>query len=107
MRMGFYRWGNMIEFVYQELRDIGAVADACEFSTEWLGMERNYYSMLRSKGRRPSAKALAHCASRLVAVSQAMAEDREMDVRVKSVRVRCLAQMCVGEMLPEQVRVMV
>ena len=83
----------MIEYVYEELLEIGVVADSCEFSTECLGMDRNYYSMMRSKGRRPSAKALSHCISRLVAVSQAMDADQDMDVRVKSVRVRCLAQM--------------
>ena len=83
----------MIEYVYEELLEIGVVADSFEFSTECLGMDRNYYSMMRSKGRRPSAKALSHCISRLVAVSQAMDADQDMDVRVKSVRVRCLAQM--------------
>ena len=97
----------MIEFVYAELQAIGQVENSCQFSTEWLGMERNYYSVMRSKGRRPSAKALSHCVSRLVAVSQAMDADQDMDVRVKSVRVRCLAQMCVREMLPEQVRIVV
>lgn len=97
----------MIEIIYSELCEIGAVADSCQFSTEWLGMERNYYSMLRSKGRKPSAKALSHCATRLVAVSRAMDADQDMAVRVKSVRVRCLAQMCVREMLPEQVRIVV
>ena len=97
----------MIELVYAELQAIGEVGNSCQFSTEWLGMERNYYSVMRSKGRTPSAKALAHCATRLVAVSRAMDADQNMAVRVKSVRVRCLAQMCVREMLPEQVRIVV
>ena len=97
----------MINFIYSELRDVGIDQNYYEFSEHWLGMERNYFYIMRSKGRGPSAKALSHCATRLVALSAALEAENDVAERVKSVRIRCLAQMCVREMLPEQVRIVV
>ena len=93
----------MIQLVYSELQAIGAVQNSCQFSTDWLGMERNYYSVMRSKGRKPSAKALSHCARCLVTASQAMAAHNDPAIKVQAVRLRCLAQLCVRSMLPEAV----
>ena len=97
----------MIQLVYSELQAIGAVQNSCQFSTDWLGMERNYYSVMRSKGRKPSAKALSHCARCLVTASQAMSASRDAVAQVNAVRLRCLAQLCVHGMLPAEVVVIV
>jgi hypothetical protein len=50
---------KLIEFIFDELRLIGAVKSSDNFSMHWLGRERSYMRSLREKRREPSAQVLA------------------------------------------------
>jgi len=56
----------MIEEIFEQLRDLGAVSSTDEFSMRWLGRERSYMRCLRAKQRDPSAQVWATCAVRLL-----------------------------------------
>jgi hypothetical protein len=60
---------KLIEDLYKELKEIGAVQNMSDFSREWLGKEKSYYRVLLSKRRVPSADAISFCASRLRSIS--------------------------------------
>ena len=65
----------MIEDLYKELKELGVVQSATEFSQNWLGKERSYYNVLLSKRRPPSADAISFCASRLRSEAQSRSCD--------------------------------
>ncbi len=69
----------MIEDLYKELKQMGVVQSATEFSQNWLGKERSYYNVLLSKRRLPSADAISFCASRLRSEAQSRSYDRQRD----------------------------
>jgi hypothetical protein len=69
----------LIEDLYKELKQMGVVQSATEFSQNWLGKERSYYNVLLSKRRLPSADAISFCASRLRSEAQSRSYDRQRD----------------------------
>ena len=81
--MYLYRTKNkeqiLIEDLYKELKEMGFVQSATEFSQNWLGKERSYYNVLLSKRRLPSADAISFCASRLRSEAQTRSYDRQRD----------------------------
>ena len=56
----------MITVVYNKLVQMKIITNACVFSTEWLGRERNYYSVLVSKDRTVGYEPLVNCLNKLV-----------------------------------------
>lgn len=66
----------MIEDLYKELKELGVVQSATEFSQNWLGKEKSYYNVLLSKRRLPSADAISFCASRLRSEAQSSTFDQ-------------------------------
>ena len=81
----------MIDDVFEELKSIGAVTTAQQFSEQWLGRERSYFCVLKAKSRTVSPGALAVCAARL---------RRTADVWMGSgARMQSLAHQCVAEIL--------
>jgi hypothetical protein len=89
----------MIETVYEELKRLGAVSSCDQFSSEWLGMEKSYMRVLRAKGREPSAKAVARCASRLKQDSRRLISMDKNGYRTAARRLDQLAEHCIAEML--------
>ena len=89
----------MIETIYQELKRLGAVRNCDQFSREWLGMEKSYLRVLRAKGREPSAKAIARCASRLKRDSQHLTRVDKKGYQSAAGRLDQLAERCIAEML--------
>ena len=69
----------MIQDLYKELKELGVVQSATEFSQNWLGKERSYYHVLLSKRRSPSADAISFCASRLRSEAQSRSADGKED----------------------------
>ncbi len=57
----------MIEEIFEQLKDLGAVSSTDDFSTQWLGRERSYMRCLRAKQRDPSAQVLANLCCALAA----------------------------------------
>ena len=57
--------GTVLKEVYELLRNIGAVANEAEFSSDWLGRSECYMRMLRFKGIGASTGSVAICASKL------------------------------------------
>ena len=57
--------GTVLKEVYELLRNIGAVANEAEFSSDWLGRSECYMRMLRFKGIGASTGSVAIFASKL------------------------------------------
>ena len=89
----------MIEMIFEELREIGAVKSSNDFSSQWLGMEKSYLRCLRAKSRQPSAKALANCASRLKRTVEVLTSSDDRRAEVLGERLGRLANGCVEELL--------
>ncbi len=89
----------MIETIYEELKRLGAVRNCDQFSSDWLGMEKSYLRVLRAKGREPSAKAIARCASRLKRDSQHLISIDKRGYKSAAQRLDQLADRCIAEML--------
>ena len=56
---------TVLDEVYDLLKNIGAVDNESEFSTDWLARSECYMRTLRFKQANPSAGTLAICASKL------------------------------------------
>ena len=89
----------MIETIYEELKEIGAVKSSNDFSKQWLGMEKSYLRCLRSKSRQPSAKALANCASRLKRTVEVLTSCDKKQAELLGQRLARLADGCLDELL--------
>ena len=89
----------MIDLIYKELKQLGAVSTYDQFSIEWLGMEKSYMRTMRSKHRQPSAKAVARCVARLQQQgSKLIALDRQ-GYRIAAAKLNQLANDCLSDML--------
>ena len=88
----------MLEKVFDELCELGAVRSSDEFSIKWLGKERSYMRCLRSKQRKPSLNALATCAVRLLMTANVVRRDQALE---KNARLRMLANRCLDQILTE------
>ena len=91
----------MIEKIFDELCELGAVRSSDEFSIKWLGQERSYLRCLRSKRREPSLKALATCAVRLLKTADGLGRSQPSYAVEKSMRLRNLANRCLDQILTE------
>lgn len=56
---------NVLEEVYDYLKEIEAVESESEFSVDWLGRSESYMRGLRFKRAQPSIGTLAICANKL------------------------------------------
>ena len=91
----------MIENIFDELKSLGEVRSADEFSMKWLGRERSYMRCLRSKRREPSAQVLATCAVRLLRSADSFEVGLTATRREK---MRSLANTCLEALLSTGVR---
>ena len=89
----------MIDLIYQELKQLGAVRTYDQFSIEWLGMEKSYMRTMRSKHRQPSAKALARCVARLQQQGNRLIELDRLGYRSAAAKLNKLADDCLSDML--------
>lgn len=89
----------MIDSVFEDLVRLGAVRSQSEFSTYWLGMEESYVRGLHSKGRQPSARALATCAARLRRRAEVFGGSPVPQMVAAGLRFEALADRCVEELL--------
>ena len=94
----------MIETIFEELREIGAVNSSDEFSTKWLGRERSYLRGLRAKQRAASPSVLATCAVRLLKTADGLNINRLPPAKTRSVQLRTLANRCLEQILAEGAR---
>lgn len=94
----------MLEKIFEELCELGAVRSSDEFSIKWLGKERSYMRCLRSKQREPSLKALATCAVRLLMTADCVKRGQASMMVEKSARLRMLASRCLDQILTEGAR---
>ncbi len=90
-----------IEDIYLQLKALGAVRSANEFSTQWLGMNESYLRTLRSKGMAPSARVLARCSIKLRSFSQNMRAHPQPKLRAVGKQVAALADRCVQDIFAE------
>jgi hypothetical protein len=95
---------EMIEKIFEELRDIGIVRSRDQFSAEWLGREKGYLRSLQSKNRRPSTKVLATCAVRLLKNADQLNTADAAIAKAKSAELRRLANSCFAQILDEGLR---
>jgi hypothetical protein len=91
----------MLEKIFDELCELGAVRSSDEFSIKWLGKERSYMRCLRSKQREPSLNALATCAVRLLVSADRMRHGQQASTFDRSARFRSLASRCLDQILTE------
>lgn len=98
----FLNWGaEMIEDVFEKLKDLGAVSSTDEFSMRWLGRERSYLRCLRAKQRDPSAQVWATCAVRLLRSADSLEATMPWSRRDS---LRSLANNCLEALLSTGVR---
>ena len=90
----------MIEEIYLELKAMGKVRSASEFSTIWLSREQSYVGVLRCKKRRPSAQVISTMAVKLTLASDVLLESAVADDVAQGVRLQAMATRCVGELIP-------
>ena len=89
----------MIDAVFEELKTLGAVTSAQQFSELWLGRERSYFRVLRAKNRAVSPGALAVCAARLGRTADAWIGSGAMEKVRAGARMQSLAHQCIAEIL--------
>jgi hypothetical protein len=92
----------MIELIFEELRETGAIRSGVDFSQNWLGMERSYWRGLRAKRREPSLKAIARCAVKLRAVADDLKASESPQMAATQARLRRLADDCVGQIFQDE-----
>ena len=86
----------MLENIFDEMKSLGEVRSADDFSMKWLGRERSYMRCLRSKRREPSAQVLETCAVRLLRSADSVDAGLTYTRREK---MRSLANTCLEELL--------
>lgn len=89
----------MIEYVYAELKKLGAVKTSDEFSRNWLGMEKSYLRTMKAKRRRPSARVLANVAAKLKGSGRELEKNKDPKLALAG---HCMVRMgdrCIEEML--------
>ena len=91
----------MIEEIFEQLKDLGAVSSTDDFSTKWLGRERSYMRCLRAKQRDLSAQVLATCAVRLLRTADSVGTTMPWSRRDS---LRSLANTCLQALLSTGVR---
>ena len=91
----------MIELIFEELRETGAIRSGVDFSQNWLGMEGSYWRGLRAKRREPSLKAIARCAVKLRAVADDLSTIENPQIAATQARLRRLADGCVGQIFQD------
>lgn len=89
----------VIENLFEELRDIGAVTSTVDFSVEWLGMQHSYLRCLRARNKRPSTKAWANLAVKLRHASQSLAQNKQPKVRRTSKYLAKMSDRCLEEII--------
>jgi hypothetical protein len=89
----------MIEDIFEEMRKIGAVRTAAEFSVKWLGREGSYMRGLKSKRRCASPAVLATCAVRLLSTADGLASVKLPSIDVRQVQLRSMANRCLEGIL--------
>lgn len=89
----------MIDLIYNELKQLGAVRTYDQFSIEWLGMEKSYMRTVRSKQRQPSAKAIARCVARLQQQGNKLIALDRLGYRNAGTRLNKLAEACLSDLL--------
>ena len=92
---------KMIEEIFEQLKDLGAVSSTDDFSTKWLGRERSYMRCLRAKQRDPSAQVLATCAVRLLRTADSVGTTIPWSRRDS---LRSMANTCLEALLSTGVR---
>ena len=90
-----------IEDVYEQLKALGAVRSANEFSTQWLGMNESYLRCIRAKGTAPSARVLARCSLKLRSLSQNMRTHPQPKLRAVGKHIAALAERCERDIFAE------
>ncbi len=91
----------MIEYIFDELKNLGEVRSTDDFSMKWLGRERSYMRCLRSKRREPSAQVLATCAVRLLRSADSFEAGL---TAIRREKMRTLANNCLDALLSAGVR---
>ena len=89
----------MIDLIYNELKQLGAVRTYDQFSIEWLGMEKSYMRTVRAKQRQPSAKAIARCVARLQQQGNKLIALDRLGYRNAGTRLNKLAEACLSDLL--------
>ena len=92
-----------IELIYFELKKLGLTNSGEDFSTKWLGREKSYYGVLKSKNRTVSAEALLNCARQLRKRSDLYARSKHAAAVNASHRLDKLALACLNELGVERV----
>ena len=56
---------EIIDIVFEELKQLGQCTSRSQFSSEWLGREESYYRSIQSKGLKPSVEAQVNLVAKL------------------------------------------
>ena len=89
----------MIEYVYAELKKLGAVKTSDEFSCLWLGMEKSYLRTMKAKHRRPSARVLANVAAKLKGNGEVLEKNTDPKVALAGHYMVRMGDRCIEEIL--------
>ena len=93
----------MIDFIFEELKQAGAVRSGVDFSKNWLGMEGSYWRGLRAKNRQPSLRAVVRCAKKLKFVADNLNASENPKMVAAQVVLRRLADNCMGQILRDEI----
>lgn len=94
---------TLLEQTYRQLRDIGLVKTGEDFSTQYLGRNKNWYAWQRHAGRELSAAAAVNClravraqlATPLLATAQQHALKETAEQLLEHLQARhCIADVC-------------
>lgn len=91
----------MIDYVYQELRRLGAAKSKTEFGAYWLGKDGSYFRGGRCKSGDVSVDAIVTCAARLRQRARLLHDSSYTVVRAQAAQYESLAQLCIETLLTE------
>ena len=97
-------WENeMLDYVFEELRELNLCDSGNRFSLDWLDMNESYWRTIRAKQAKPSVKVIARCGNKLHQRGQAFLQSDFDVIRNKGQRLTELGQKCFQEAIRQSV----
>lgn len=89
----------LIEYVFDELKQIGSCRSRSDFSLDWLGANESYYRSLVARGETVSVRAQAYLAATLRSIGMAFAKSQFPQFGDKGAKMLSLYALVVDDML--------
>ncbi len=89
---------ELIQQIYDDLRQLGGCRSRNDFSTDWLGSNEAYYRTIQSRGESVSIRAQAHLAASLRSLGMAFVKSEFPQVRHKGTAMLNLYGICADDL---------